>query len=160
MIRCANLSNVKVIQKAENQTHLNDATLRDDADFNITLKPNRQYHIQLFLLVDGNADADLKTAWIKGAGITATQLMSLGPAASGTNMEATTSSFASSPITEAFSYGYYISYPSLIMQSFKVTTGNTGNTLKLQHCQLVSTNNTTTIFADSYMIITEISNYQ
>jgi hypothetical protein len=145
-----------ILKKSANQSCVSDATVNDDNTFNITLVANKIYEIELNLKVGGVVAAGFKCAWVKGAGITMTDRICVGPIVGVTSITDTNATFMSRAYNDEAGYGTENTYFSSIKEKFLIYTSASNNTLKLQWAQASSTANNTTVYADSYMKITEV----
>lgn len=147
----------KVLLKESNETRVNSSVLYDDNTFNVTLEANKTYEITLCLKVGGVTSADFKCVWVKGAGVTAYDRMCSGPASNVADITTTSATFMARAYNDSAGYGTEDTYFSSITETFIVTTGASANTLKLQWAQVSAVANSTTVYAGSYMEITEVT---
>lgn len=160
-VRTSHYPKVRVVRKAATETVTNSATLQNDDDFSITLEADKSYRIELHLVASGPAAADVRLAWTATGGASSpTGRHVLGPesgtaSVTATQMRAT----ATHAFTTNVIYGTDGTSNSRIYEDFLVDVVGSSGTLTLQWAQGTANATGTNVFANSYLVVTEVDDF-
>ncbi len=135
---------LQMVIKTTNQQHNSQATLQDDTELKIDVRPNKKYGGFLLLYYKAHATPDIKIAFKSITGTSVAGYIVGSPI-----IPLTKVSFGTSATWETDDTN------QIIIIYYNLVTGSSAGTLQFQHSQDTSDANDTKVYAGSYLVMFE-----
>lgn len=153
----------RIVLKDGDEVVNNSTTLQNDNALVISLEASKVFEVECILFVNGPINADIKTAWVAGGGLTIlSKRLCIGGSASNGGAFQAVDKINLAGYTELTDQAAYCAGDAtdktIIMEKMLVQTSTAG-TLQLQWAQIGAVATNTTVFAGSYIKATLIKSF-